>query len=105
MLAGAAHMTPRKGRFAGDWEHVSGRATITCNGKVAKEQSLVGKRFKIIDDGGALRFSDEACDYPLKVDGDKAVAAVDSCVPKSGGTDPVKIARQTLEAPTASWAR
>jgi hypothetical protein len=71
---------------------------VTCNGKLAKEQNLTGKHFKILDDAGSLRFSDEACDYPLKVQGNTALAAVDSCIPKRGAGSAIKIVRQTLES-------
>jgi len=73
-------------------------ASVTCNGKPAEEQNLAGKRFKILDNAGSLSFSDDACDYPLKVQGNTALAAVDSCIPKGGAGSAIKIVRQTLES-------
>jgi hypothetical protein len=87
----------RSGKFVGEWEQTSGSVKVICNGKLAKEVPVAGKHFSITDENGTLRFSDNACEFPLKVQGSIATAASDTCAPKNGGAPPVKITKQTLE--------
>ncbi len=89
---------PRSGKFVGEWEQTSGSVKVTCNGKLAKDVPVAGKHFKVTEEGGMLRFADNACEFPMKVQGSVATAASDTCAPKSAGTPPVKITKQTLES-------
>ncbi len=98
VLTSSQTQTPRVGRFGGEWEQVSGSAKVTCGGKLAKEQGLSGKRFKVVEDQGKLLLSDEVCDILLKVQGDTAMADVDTCVPKRGSVQAFKIVKQSLQS-------
>jgi hypothetical protein len=59
---------------------------------------VAGKRFKILDQGGALTFSDDSCDVPLKVEGNTAVAATESCTGKRNPSQSFKINKQSIES-------
>jgi hypothetical protein len=99
VLAAAKPATPRRsGKFVGEWEQTSGSVKVTCNGKLAKEVPVAGKHFRVTEEGGMLRFADNACEFPMKVQGSVASAASDTCAPKSAGAPPVKITKQTLES-------
>jgi hypothetical protein len=53
----------------------------------------------------ALTFSDDGCDIPLKVDGDTAVAATDTCKPKRGTFESFKITKQLIESMDGKQAK
>ncbi|HVJ14948.1 MAG TPA: hypothetical protein VM686_05885 [Polyangiaceae bacterium] len=91
-------VAPGADRFAGEWEQTNGTATVVCNGKVAKEQPLAGKRFKLTRSAEGLKFSDDACEFPLAVEGTHAKATSDHCVPANPESPIITISKQSIES-------